>query len=68
MSDMTPDTQPLGRFLRRSEVEREVGLKTSALYSRIRAGTFPPGRPIGRGQVRWREAEIEKWKRDQLEG
>jgi prophage regulatory protein len=65
---MNPSRQPLGRFLKRSEVEREVGLKRSAIYDRIAAGTFPRGQPIGRGQVRWRETEIEKWKRDQLKG
>ena len=56
-------------LLPRSEVERRVGLKRSAIYDRIGKGTFPkPVHFIGNRTVRWREADVEKWKEDQLVG
>ncbi len=49
------------RLLRRSDVEAKTGLKKTAIYSRIKAGTFPASVDIGPGVVRWREGEIDAW-------
>lgn len=50
------------RFLRRPEVEQEVGLKKSAIYDYMAKGTFPKPVRLGRRAVAWRASEIEKWK------
>ena len=55
-------TAPSERLLTRAEVERLVGLKRSALYDRIGAGTFPaPLRDPDTGSVRWLETEVIAW-------
>jgi len=59
MRNEPPHMDPL---LRRPEVERQVGLKRSAIYQRMAEGTFPRPVRIGRSAVAWRASEIEKWK------
>lgn len=54
------DTPPL-RLLRRPEVERLTGLKTSAIYAAMKAGTFPRPLPIGMNAVAWISVEVEAW-------
>lgn len=51
-------------LLRRPDVERQVGLKKTAIYDRIKEGTFPRPVKLGRRAVAWRASEIEKWKAD----
>jgi prophage regulatory protein len=47
-------------LLRIAEVEQRVGLKKSAIYDRISAGTFPG--PVTDGSAsRWVESEVEEW-------
>ena len=50
------------RFLRRPEVEQEVGLKKSAIYEYMAEGTFPKPVRLGRRAVAWRASDIEEWK------
>lgn len=51
-----------GRLLRLEEVEALVGLKKSAIYSRIKQGAFPaPIEVRGTAAKRWREADITAW-------
>lgn len=48
------------RLLPRSEVERLVGLRRSAIYDRMAAGTFPaPVQEPGTRNVRWLASEVE---------
>lgn len=49
------------QLLTRTEVERRVGLKRSALYRMMRAGQFPLPLKIGARAVRWPSSEIEAW-------
>lgn len=50
------------RLLPRSEVERLVGLRRSAIYDRMAAGTFPaPVQEPGTRNVRWLASEVEAW-------
>ena len=49
------------RFLRLPQVIDRVGLKQTAIYERVRAGTFPKPRPIGGRAVAWIESEITEW-------
>lgn len=53
-------------FLRRRDVEKLVGLRRSAIYARIAAGTFP--RPINLSArcVAWLASEIEEWQERQI--
>ena len=48
------------RLLRRREVEAMVGLGTSSIYRRMRAGQFPVAVALG-GAVRWRLDEVTAW-------
>ncbi len=55
------------RILRRREVEARIGLSTSPLYARIKAGSFP--KPIPRGNskaVGWLESEVNAWIAEQV--
>lgn len=45
------------RFLRLPEVEKMVALKKTAIYSRVKAKTFPEPIRDG-GASRWREGDV----------
>lgn len=49
------------RLISIREVEARVGLKQSAIYSRMAQGSFPRCRSLGPRTVRWVESEIEAW-------
>lgn len=68
MTETATVDRPIGRLLRRKEVEAEVGLCRSAIYARMKAGTFPTGRIVGKRARRWPESEVEAWKRGQPPG
>lgn len=54
---------PTDRLLRLPDVERLVGFKRSAIYSRIEAGSFP--QPLKSGKISvWRESEVLAWLSD----
>lgn len=59
----TPSAQPRKpeRYLRRPEVEAFVGLKRSAIYEGMRAGTFPLCIRVTSRAVAWRESDIAAW-------
>jgi prophage regulatory protein len=43
-------------------VMQRTGFKRSAIYERIKSGTFPaPRRERGTGTVRWLESDIASW-------
>lgn len=51
-------------ILRRQQVEAETGLSRSTIYTRMRAGTFPPCVQLGARSVGWRRDAIEAWLAD----
>lgn len=53
-----------GKLLKLAEVEARVGLKKSAIYQRVAAGTFPAPVSIAAKASRWRESDVEKWLQD----
>lgn len=56
------DAAQIDRLLRRHEVEELVGLKKSAIYNRVRAGTFPaPVHLTCTRTARWRGSDITAW-------
>lgn len=60
-----PDAKNTDRFLALPAVKTAVGLCRSAIYARVKNGTFPSPVKIGRGS-RWSEAEIRDWQDSQL--
>ena len=57
--------RPVGRLLRRQEVETETGLCRSSIYAKMAAGEFPRPLRIGKRAVRWPSSAIEDWKEAQ---
>jgi len=51
-------------YLRREEVEAEIGLSRSTIYRMLDQGEFPRPDRIGRRAVAWRLSVIENWKRE----
>jgi len=49
------------RILRRRQVEGLVGLRRSAIYAAVRAGTFPRPIHLGPRAVGWLEHEVNGW-------
>jgi len=49
------------RLYRLPDVEKICGLKKSAIYSRIKEGSFPAPVELGPKSVAWRSDEIEEW-------
>lgn len=49
------------RVLRLPEVEDRTGLKRSAIYRHVRAGTFPQPFKITDKATGWIEADIDSW-------
>ena len=52
---------PSLRVLRRPQVEAVTGLSRSAIYQRMRDGTFPLAINLGARAVGWRLADIENF-------
>jgi len=55
------------RLLRLPAVSERVGLKRAAIYSKIAAGSFPPGVKIGVRARAWPQSHIDKWIDDTIE-
>lgn len=48
-------------ILRRADVERVTGLRTSSLYEKIGAGEFPKPVRINARSVGWPASEVQAW-------
>lgn len=48
-------------LLRMPQVEAATGLKKSALYQRIKEGSFPTAVRLGPKSVAWRSDEVSQW-------
>jgi prophage regulatory protein len=53
---------------RRRQVESQCGISRSTLYSRIKAGTFPPAVPVGKRAVGWLSHEVDAVIHGQIRG
>ncbi|MGB8298268.1 MAG: AlpA family transcriptional regulator [Polyangia bacterium] len=59
---MTATNEPqAARILRRRQVEALIGLRRSAIYAAVRAGTFPRPIHLGPRSVGWLEHEVNGW-------
>jgi len=54
-------------LLRLPEVIARVGLRRTAIYAAVKAGTFPAPIKLGRRCVAWSSAEIERWVRERVD-
>lgn len=57
---MNANTSKPERMLKLKDVKEQVGFGTTAIYERIKAGTFPAPVKIGYAS-RWPESEIQDW-------
>jgi len=58
---------PAIRFIAIAEVRRLTGMGTTFIYDQMKKGTFPQQVTLGSRTVRWVEAEVLEWNRQQLE-
>ncbi|MDZ7895358.1 MAG: AlpA family phage regulatory protein [Sphingobium sp.] len=58
---MSEPLKPGERLLRLRDVLDRVGLSTTTLYRRIRAGEFPKPMKLSAGVSRWRESQVDGW-------
>jgi prophage regulatory protein len=49
------------RIIKREEVSHKTGLERSAIYQRVKLGTFPRQVQMGPKSVGWIEEEVEQW-------
>lgn len=49
------------RILRRKEVEAQIGLSRSTIYSAMARGDFPRPLKLGRRAVGWRQSDLNAW-------
>ena len=54
------------KILRRPAVQDRTGLKRSALYDHMAAGTFPRPVSLGPQAVGWPEHEVDAWIRGRI--
>lgn len=60
MSKSSPSQPPLS-ILRRRALEARVGLKRSAIYARVKEGSFPAPINLGGNAVGWLASEVDDW-------
>ena len=54
------------QLLRRTEVEELTGLSRTAIYARMREGSFPKSIALSPKTIRWVRGEILKWIKEQI--
>lgn len=57
----TNTTPEKPRLMRRPEVETLTGYKCSAIYQKMREGTFPQSVRLSVNRVAWVAAEVHEW-------
>lgn len=66
MQESSPQTGE--RLLRLPDVEARTGLKKSAVYAGMKAGTFPACVKLGPRAAAWPLSEIEAWIAQRIQG
>lgn len=54
------------RLIRLPEVKNRTGIGRTAIYQRVKDGTFPAPIKIGVRAVAWQETQIDKWIKQQI--
>lgn len=63
---MQTNTPPPPRFLRLPEVQHQVGLGRSAIYTRIKTGAFPAPLKLSARLAVWPASVIDAWITQQI--
>lgn len=61
-----PQLAPGDRFLRLPEVEHLVGMKSSAIYQRVKSGEFPRPLKLAPRYSVFIESQVHQWMRDRV--
>jgi len=59
--DTRPETLTRDSLIRLSEVSRHTGLRSSAIYQRVKDGTFPAPFKLGSQTSAWKWGEVLDW-------
>lgn len=54
------------RLLRLPDVETKTGLKKTAIYAGMKAGTFPPCVKLGVRASAWSQSAVDGWIQDRI--
>lgn len=54
------------RFLRLPDVCQLIGLRKTAIYQRIKEGSFPKPIPLSGQRVAWLESEVRTWMQNRV--
>ena len=57
---------PYHKLLRRPQVEELTGISRTAIYERMKSGTFPKSIALSPKTIRWVNGEIIKWIEEQI--
>ena len=49
------------RLLDAKQVAEKIGLSVSMIYTRMKEGTFPRAKRVGKQARRWKESEVDAW-------
>ena len=55
------EDKPSPRFMRIREVSAKTSLSHSAIWSAVRAGTFPPARKLSPQVTAWLSSDVDNW-------
>lgn len=56
----------VSRLIRLPEVMNRVSLSRTAIYNRLKAGTFPKPVKLGSRAIAWQESSIDDWIADRI--
>lgn len=63
---MIQTNKNLKRFLRLPEVKHQTGMGRSAIYAKIKAGSFPAPIKLGKRTSAWLSSDIDVWIEQQI--
>ena len=63
---LTPDLNADDPILRIGDVEHQIGLKRSSIYSLVQKGEFPSPIRLGARASGWLLSEVNTWKRQRI--
>jgi len=57
----TPNTHLSDTYLKRQDLEFDLGVSRATIYRWTKAGKFPAAIHLGANMVRWKASDIEAW-------
>lgn len=69
MMSISQTTERPDALLTASDLSAQIGISVSSIYRRRSVGeSLPRAVKIGKASVRWRQADVDTWIEEQLEG